>query len=82
MSRRCEVSPLRSGAVDTNFAFVMHGNGLADSIFDADAYATSIDAKYGSAYYAALWAKTGAMTQNQIQDATVDLANLWYNRSG
>jgi hypothetical protein len=64
--------------VDTNFAFVMHGNGLADSIFDADAYATSIDAKYGSAYYAALWAKTGAMTQNQIQDATVDLANLWY----
>jgi hypothetical protein len=64
--------------VDTNFAFVMHGNGLADSIFDADAYAMSIDAKYGSAYYAALWAKTGAMTQNQIQDATVDLANLWY----
>ncbi len=64
--------------IDTNFAFIIHGNGLADSIFKADNYAKSIDAKYGSSYYAALWAGTGAMTQNQIQDATVDLANLWY----
>lgn len=64
--------------IDTNFSFIIHGNGLADSIFHADTYATSIDAQHGSAYYAALWEKTGAMTQNQIQDATVDLANLWY----
>ena len=64
--------------IDTNFAFIMHSNGLADSIFNADTYATAIDAQHGSSYYAALWAKTGAMTQNQIQDATVDLANLWY----
>jgi len=64
--------------IDTNFVFIIHGNGLADSIFKADTYATSIDAQYGSAYYTALWAGTGAMTQNQIQDATVDLANLWY----
>jgi Abnormal spindle-like microcephaly-assoc'd, ASPM-SPD-2-Hydin len=64
--------------VDTNFAFILHGNGLADSIFDGDAYATSIDPQHGSDYYAALWEETGAMTQNQIQDATVDLANLWF----
>ncbi len=64
--------------IDTNFIFVTHGNGLVDSILKADTYAKSIDSKYGSVYYAALWAGTGAMTQNQIQDATVDLANLWY----
>ena len=64
--------------IDTNFVFVIHGNGLVDSILHADTYAKSIDASYGNSYYTALWAKTGAMTQNQIQDATVDLANLWY----
>jgi len=64
--------------IDTNFAFIIHGNGLIDSIFRADTYAVSIDASHKGAYYAALWAKTGAMTQNQIQDATVDLASLWY----
>jgi hypothetical protein len=32
----------------------------------------------GTAYYSALWEKTGAMTKVQIQTATVDLACLWY----
>ena len=64
--------------VDTNFTFIKHGNGLADSIFSADTYATSIDPNHGSDYYQALWEGTGGMTQNQIQDATVDLANLWF----
>ena len=31
--------------IDTNFAFIMHSNGLADSIFNADTYATAIDAQ-------------------------------------
>ncbi len=44
----------------------------------ADNYAKAIDPVYNSSYYAALWEKTGALTQNQIQDATVDLANLWF----
>ena len=64
--------------IDTNFVFVMHGNSLVDSILKADNYAKAIDPTYKSSYYAALWEKTGPLTQNQIQDATVDLANLWY----
>ena len=64
--------------IDTNFAFITHGNSLVDSIMKADNYAKAIDPAYNSSYYAALWEKTGALTQNQIQDATVDLANLWF----
>ena len=65
--------------IDTNFAFIGHGNTLVDSILKADTYAKSVSGgAYNSSYYAALWQKTGAMTQNQIQDATVDLACLWY----
>ena len=64
--------------IDTNFAFIMHGNSLVDSIMKADDYARGIDPSYKSSYYAALWEKTGPLTQNQIQDATVDLANLWF----
>lgn len=65
--------------IDTNFAFIGHGNTLVDSILKADTYAKSVSGgAYNSSYYAALWQKTGAMTQNQIEDATVDLACLWY----
>ena len=64
--------------IDTNFVFILHGNGLVDSILHADNYAKAQDSKYGSTYYAALWQKTGAMTQNQIADASYDLACLWY----
>ncbi len=64
--------------IDTNFAFIAHGNTLVDSILKADNYAKAIDPTYKGSYYAALWARTGAMTQNQIQDATFDLANLWF----
>ncbi len=64
--------------IDTNFAFITHGNSLVDSIMKADNYAKGIDPSYKSSYYVALWAKTGLLTQNQIQDATVDLANLWF----
>ncbi len=64
--------------VDFAFTFVAKGNVLVDSILKADNYAKTIDSQYKTAYYATLWAKTGAMTQNQIQAATVDLACLWY----
>ncbi len=67
-----------AGPVDFAFTFVAKGNALVDSILKADNYAKTIDSQYKTAYYAALWAKTGAMTQNQIQDATVDLACFWY----
>ena len=48
----------------------MHGNSLVDSIMKADDYARGIDPSYKSSYYAALWEKTGPLTQNQIQDAS------------
>ena len=64
--------------IDSAFVFLYHGNAMVDSILKADNYAKSIDATYKTAYYAALWQKVGAMTQDQIQTATVDLANLWY----
>jgi hypothetical protein len=65
--------------VDFVFAYITHGNGLADSILHADTYSKTLaNSTSGSAYYSALWEKTGAMTKVQIQTATVDLACLWY----
>jgi|GEM_PF-491009 len=64
--------------IDTNFVFIYHGNSLVDSILKGDNYAKGIDPTYKSSYYAALWEETGPLTQNQIQDATLDLANLWF----
>lgn len=66
--------------IDFAFAYITHGNGLVDSILRADNYAktTAGGTTSGSVYYSALWEKTGAMTKAQIQDATVDLACLWY----
>jgi hypothetical protein len=66
--------------IDFAFDYITHGNGLVDSILQADSYAkaTAGGSTSGSVYYAALWGKTGAMTKAQIQDATVDLACLWY----
>ena len=66
--------------IEFAFDYITHGNGLVDSILHADNYAkaTAGGSTSGSAYYAALWEKTGAMTKAQIQDATEDLACLWY----
>lgn len=65
--------------IDFAFDYITHGNGLVDSILNADTYAKGkAGSTSGSVYYAALWEKTGAMTQNQIEDATYDLACLWY----
>lgn len=65
--------------IDFAFAYITHGNGLVDSILHADTYSKALaNSTSSTAYYAALWEKTGAMTKAQIQDATVDLACLWY----
>ncbi len=69
--------------LDFVFAAIDHSNSLVDSILAADTYAKSTSGWNGSgsapsAYYTALWAKTGALTQDQFQRATVDLACLWY----
>lgn len=65
--------------VDFAFNYITYGNGLVDSILHADTYAKTLaSSTSSSAYYSALWGKTGAMTKAQIQDATIDLACLWY----
>jgi hypothetical protein len=66
------------------FDYILHGTSLADSILHGDAYAKSISGWSGSgsapaAYYTALWGYTGAMTLDQMQHATVALADLWYS---
>jgi hypothetical protein len=68
----------------TVFAYILHGNGLADSILHGDAYAKSLSGWSGTnpapaSYYNALWAYTGTMTLAQMQDATETLAAFWYS---
>jgi hypothetical protein len=65
------------------FDYIKHSNGLVDSILNADNYAKTVSGWNGSgtppgSYYDALWAKTGAMTLDQMQRGTRALANLWY----
>jgi hypothetical protein len=65
--------------IDFAFEYVTYANGLADSIMRADTFAKTLaNSTSSSAYYTALWEETGAMTKKQIQNATVDLACLWY----
>jgi hypothetical protein len=66
------------------FSFVFHylnaTNVYVDSIMIADtqAKAAAGGSTSSSVYLAALWAKCGPFTNQVIQQATVDLASLWY----
>ncbi len=62
---------------------VIHSNTCVDSIIQADNVARTASGWNGSgnapqSYYAALWARTGRLTQEVLQGATQDLASLWY----
>jgi hypothetical protein len=72
-----------SSPIDFIFSYILHSNALVDSVLRGDTYAKSVSGYSGSgtapaSYYTALWSKTGSMTQDCIQDATVALASLWY----
>ncbi len=72
------------GRLDFIFAYLLRSNGLVDSIMHADTYAKTASGWTGSgqapaAYYAALWGRVGSMTLEQMQRATVALADLWYS---
>jgi hypothetical protein len=72
-----------SSPIDYVFAYILQANTLVDSILKGDTYAKSVSGYSGSgtvpaSYYTALWEKTGSMTQQRIQLATVALASLWY----
>ncbi|HTP12637.1 MAG TPA: T9SS type A sorting domain-containing protein, partial [Bacteroidota bacterium] len=69
--------------VDFMFGIIYQSNAYVDSIYDADAYARQSSGWNGSgttpaAYTSALWQKTGAFTQLQIQRASQNLASLLY----
>jgi hypothetical protein len=69
------------------FAFALdialRTNTLADSIMQADNAAKAASgwtsgSAYSQLYYSTLWGRTGQYTQSLLQDATRDIAALWY----
>ena len=72
-----------SSPIDFIFDYTHLSLDYVDSIMLADTYAKGISGWSGSgsvpaSYYAALWLKVGGFTRSLIQQATVDLASLWY----
>ncbi|HUL45162.1 MAG TPA: T9SS type A sorting domain-containing protein [Bacteroidota bacterium] len=72
-----------SDVLDFVFDYIYVSNSYVDSILAGDTYAKVTSGWNGSgsipsAYTAALWSKTGVLTQQIFQKATVDLACLWY----
>ncbi len=69
--------------VDFAFTYIYHSNSLVDSVIAGDTYAKSFSGWNGSgtppaSYYTALWNYTRALTLDQMQSATQDLASMWY----
>jgi hypothetical protein len=69
--------------IDFVFSYINQANAYVDSILLADTYAKGVSGWNGSgsaptAYYTALWEKTGNLTKLQFQRASTDLASLWY----
>ena len=72
-----------SSPLDFIFEYIYHSNSLVDTLIAADNYAKSFSGWNGAgspptSYYDALWLKTEGFTKEQIQNATVALASLWY----
>ena len=65
--------------LDFAFGYLYESNSHVDSILIADSYAKTVSGGlYNTAYYDALWQRTGGFTKRQIQSASVDLASIWY----
>ncbi|MGE5314324.1 MAG: T9SS type A sorting domain-containing protein [Acidobacteriota bacterium] len=62
------------------FRYINRTTVYTDSIMKADseAKAAAGGSTSSSAYYAALWARTGSYTKKFMQEATVDLASFYY----
>ncbi|HTY57819.1 MAG TPA: T9SS type A sorting domain-containing protein, partial [Bacteroidota bacterium] len=82
------VTPVPAVYVQNRFAYIMAyllvSNSLADSVIQADNGAKAVSGWNGSgavptAYTAELWNETRSLTDREMQDATVSLANLWYS---
>jgi hypothetical protein len=64
-------------------SIVLHSNTYVDSILQGDNAARLASGWNGSGtvpqlYYTTLWNRTGRLTQEVLQNATRDLASLWY----
>jgi hypothetical protein len=61
---------------------ILHSNSVVDSILHADTYARATTGYSGgkttTAYTDSLWSRVGGLTQDLLQQATVNLASLWY----
>ncbi|HLP18172.1 MAG TPA: T9SS type A sorting domain-containing protein [Bacteroidota bacterium] len=61
------------------FNYINVATVYTDSIMKADSESKlASGGSYSSTYYSALWSRTGVFTTNLLQQATVDLASLWY----
>jgi hypothetical protein len=72
-----------SNKLNYAFDYILHSNGLVDSLLHGDTYAKQVSGwlpggTFTPAYYAALWSYTGALTLDQMESATQDLASMWY----
>jgi hypothetical protein len=78
------IDPVVTDRIDTTaleFAFRVIGesNALVGDILDADTYAKTVDPQYGTAYYAAMWARLDTMMNERLQSASEALASLVYS---
>ena len=69
--------------IDFIFDYFYHSYSLIDSVLASDNYAKTASGWDGngsppSSYYDALWEKSNRFTRDQMQRASVALANLWY----
>jgi hypothetical protein len=65
--------------LDYAFDYLYVSNSYVDSVNQADTYAQTLTGSNSStAYYDALWARTGGFTKKQFQSASVDVASMWY----
>lgn len=73
------VSRLDTSVLEYAFRVVGESNSRVGTIMNADSYAKSIDSKYGSAYYEALWSKLDTLMNEQLGAASEALASLVYS---
>ena len=69
--------------IDFVFDYILHSNSVVDTVLHGDTYGKAVSGWNGSgsppaAYYAALWDYTRVVTLDQVQSATVALADFWY----
>ncbi len=74
-----------SDRINFIFEYILHTNSYVDTVLQADLYAKLVSGWNGTgtnappAYYNALWERTRAITLEQMQRGTKNLASLWFS---